>query len=385
MAREKIVLFKVFMSEDVLEPLNQVLMSGFIGQGPKVNDFEQVLAGYFGNNKLVTVNSATSALQLASHLLKQPAADGTWPGIQQGDEVLTTALTCTATNWPLLANGLKLKWVDVDTETCNIDLDDLERKLTPSTKFINIVHWGGYPNDLDRIAAIQDRAEEKLGFRPPVIEDCAHAFGSAYKGRLLGNHGNMACFSFQAIKHFTTGDGGVLVMPDEELYRRAKLLRWYGIDREAPGKDDFRCEEDIPEWGFKFHMNDINATIGLYNFPYVADCVAKFKENAAYYDEALQCVDGVTLMRRDEWADSASWLYTLKVERRDDFMRYMESQDIMVSRVHERNDKHSCVAEFTVELPNLDKLSQEMICIPNGWWVTPEDREYVVDCIKKGW
>jgi dTDP-4-amino-4,6-dideoxygalactose transaminase len=383
MAREKIVLFKVFMSEDVLEPLNQVLMSGFIGQGPKVTEFEQVLADYFGNQKLVTVNSATSALQLASHLLKQPS--GAWPGLQAGDEILTTALTCTATNWPLLTNGFKLKWVDVDTETCNIDLDDLEQKLTPSTKLINVVHWGGYPNDLDRIAAIQDRAEEKLGFRPPVIEDCAHALGSTYKGRLLGNHGNLACFSFQAIKHFTTGDGGILIMPDEELYRRAKLLRWYGIDREAPGKDDFRCEEDIPEWGFKFHMNDINATIGLYNFPYAADCVNKFKENSAYYDEALKGVAGVTLMRRDEWADSASWLYTLKVERRDDFMRYMDSQNIMVSRVHERNDKHSCVAEFAADLPNLDKLSQEMICIPNGWWVTPEDREYVADCIKKGW
>ncbi len=385
MAREKIVLFKVFMSEDVLEPVNEILMSGFIGQGPKVAEFEQVLAGYFDNPNLVTLNSATSALQLSSHLLRKPSDDGRWPGLQAGDEVLTTALTCTATNWPLLANGLGLKWVDVDVETCNVDLDDLERKLTPSTKLISIVHWGGYPNDLDRIAAIQDRAEEKFGFRPLVIEDCAHAFGSAYKGQLLGNHGNFACYSLQAIKHFTTGDGGFMIVPDNELYRRAKLLRWYGIDRENPGKDDFRCEDDISEWGFKFHMNDINATIGLHNFPHVSGCLEKFKDNSAYYDEALKGVAGVTLMRRDEWADSASWLYTLKVERRDDFMRYMESQSIMVSRVHERNDKHSCVAEFAADLPNLDKLSQEMICIPNGWWVTAEEREYIVDCIKQGW
>jgi dTDP-4-amino-4,6-dideoxygalactose transaminase len=385
MAREKILLFKVFMSEDVLEPVNEVLMSGFIGQGPRVAEFEQVLSRYFDNPNLVTLNSATSALQLAAHLLKKSSENGKWPGLQAGDEVLTTALTCTATNWPLLANGLRLKWVDVDPETCNIDLDDLERKLTPSTKLISIVHWGGYPNDLDRIAAIQDRAEEKLGFRPPVIEDCAHAFGSAYKGRLLGNHGNFACYSLQAIKHFTAGDGGFMIAPDNEFSRRAKLLRWYGIDRENPGKDDFRCEDDIPEWGFKFHMNDINATIGLYNFPHVAGCLEKFKDNSAYYDESLKGVAGVTLMRRDEWADSASWLYTLKVERREDFMRYMEGQNIMVSRVHERNDKHSCVAEFAADLPNLDRLSQEMICIPNGWWVTPEDREYVVNCIKKGW
>ena len=161
-----------------------------------------------------------------------------------------------------------------------------------------------------------------------------------------------------------------------------RLLRWYGIDREQPGKDDFRCEEDIPEWGFKFHMNDINATIGIHNFPHVSKCIDGFKDNAAYYDEQLSSCDGITLMRRDDWA---SWIYTLKVERRTDFMRYMDSKGVMVSRVHERNDKHSCVTDFQAPLPKLDKLSEEMICIPNGWWVSKEDREYIVECIRRGW
>jgi len=371
------------MSEDVLAPVNEVLMSGYVGQGPKVDEFEGVLGNYFGNRNLVTLNSATSALHLSAHLLKKPTAN--WPGLQPGDEVLTTALTCTATNFALLANGLKLKWVDVDPETCNVDLDDLERKLSPTTKLITVVHWGGYPNDLDRLADIQTKAEEKFGFRPPVIEDCAHAFGSRYKGKLLGNHGNFAAYSLQAIKHFTTGDGGFLMLPDQETYRRSKLLRWYGIDREQPGKDDFRCEEDIPEWGYKFHMNDINATIGLYNFPHVEKCLQGFRDNAAYYDDVLQGVEGVTLMKRHDWADSASWIYTLKVDRRQDFMRYMDEKGVMVSRVHERNDKHSCVAESVAPLPNLDVLSDQMICIPNGRWVSNEDREYIVDCIKQGW
>lgn len=385
MARDKIVLFRVFMSEDVLQPVNDVLMSGYIGQGAKVEEFERLLSDYFGNRNLVTLNSATSALHLAAHQLKKPSADGSWPGIQPGDEVLTSAMTCTATNWPMLANGLRLKWVDVDPDNCNVDIDDLESKLSPTTKLISVVHWGGYPNDLDRLKAVQDKAEEKYGFRPQIIEDCAHAFGSRYKGELLGNHGNYACFSLQAIKHYTTGDGGVLILPDEEQFRRAKLLRWYGIDREQPGKDDFRCEEDIPEWGFKFHMNDINATIGIHNFPHVSKCIDGFKDNAAYYDEQLSSCDGITLMRRDDWADSASWIYTLKVERRTDFMRYMDSKGVMVSRVHERNDKHSCVTDFQAPLPKLDKLSEEMICIPNGWWVSKEDREYIVECIRRGW
>ena len=384
MSREKIVMFKVFMSEDVLAPVNEVLMSGYIGQGPKVDEFEGLLASHVGNSHLITVNSATSALHLAAFLAKRPNPASGWPGIRDGDQVLTSALTCTATNWPMLANGLDIKWVDADSETCNIDLDDLEAKITEKTKLITLVHWGGYPVDLDRLAAILDRAQERIGFRPWVIEDCAHAYGTRYKGALLGNHGNINCFSLQAIKHFTTVDGGFMTLPNEDLYHRGKLLRWYGIDRDAP-KEDFRCEADISEWGFKFHMNDVCATIGIHNYPHIDGLVQKFKNNTAWYDEVLGDVPGVTNMRRDSWADSAAWIHTIKVERREDFMRHMEACNIMVSRVHERNDKHSCVSEFRVPLPQLDKLVDEMICIPNGWWLSDEDRAYVADCIKKGW
>lgn len=384
MSRQPIVLFKVFMSEDVLAPVNEVLMSGYIGQGAKVDEFEGLLKGHVGNPYIVTLNSATSALHLAAHMALKPDPDSGWPGIAPGDEVLTSALTCTATNWPMLANGLRIRWVDVDPETCNINLQDLEDKITEKTKLITFVHWGGYPVDIDAVTAILDRAEQRIGFRPWVIEDCAHAYGTRYKGKLLGNSPNMACFSLQAIKHFTTVDGGFMTLPNEQLYKRSKLLRWYGIDRESP-REDFRCEADIPEWGFKFHMNDVCATIGIHNYPHIDGLVQKFKDNAAYYDQALAGVDGVTNMRRDPWAESAAWIHTIKVERRDDFMRHMEARKVMVSRVHERNDKHSCVREFTAPLPLLDQLSKQMICIPNGWWISPEDREYVVECIREGW
>jgi dTDP-4-amino-4,6-dideoxy-D-glucose/dTDP-4-amino-2,4-dideoxy-beta-L-xylose transaminase len=377
-----IPLFKVFMSEDVLEPLNKVLMSGFIGQGPKVEEFELLLKKHFSNHLLSTLNSATSGLHLSLRLLKEPFKD--WQGLQDGDEVLATPLTCTATNFPILANNLKIKWVDVDQDTCNMDLDDLARKISPTTKAILPVHWGGYPNDLDRLKQIQEQCFAIHGFRPAIIEDCAHSFGSKYKNEYIGNHGNINVFSFQAIKHFTTGDGGMVIFPHQELYNRSKLLRWYGIDRETNSKD-FRCEDDIAEWGYKFHMNDINATIGIHNFPHALECIERHKENSAYYDDQLKDIKGVTSMRKDSWAESACWIHTIKVENRDGFMRHMKECDIMVSRVHERNDKHSCVRDFKSILPNLDILSEEMICIPNGWWVTDENRQYIVDCIKKGW
>jgi dTDP-4-amino-4,6-dideoxygalactose transaminase len=392
-----IPLFKVFMSEDVLKPLNKVLMSGFIGQGSKVDEYEQMLKTYFRNHLLATTNAATSAAHLAFRLLKDKkkgieifqgfgsTSKSRWPGIQEGDEVLVTPLTCTATNWPALANGMKLKWVDVDPNTCNMDLDDLARKITSKTKVILPVHWGGYPNDLDKLKEIQDKAEAMHGFRPAIIEDCAHSFGSEYKGKKLGNHGNICFYSTQAIKHFTTGDGGFLILPHKELYERTKTLRWFGIDRETNSKD-FRCEDDISEWGYKFHMNDINATIGLNNFPHVQkEVINKHIDNAEYYNEVLKGVNGVTLMENKSDRKSSYWIYTIKVKDRDKFMQHMRECNIMVSRVHERNDKHSCVEEFKTQLPNLDKLVEEMICIPNGWWITKEEREYIVKCIKKGW
>jgi Predicted pyridoxal phosphate-dependent enzyme apparently involved in regulation of cell wall biogenesis len=223
--KEMIPLFKVSMAETIPDKVSKILMSGYIGQGPVVDEFEELLKSYFGHDWLVTTNAATSAEHLALHMLKKPTkvmemnhtGDGaithSWDGIKDGEEVLCTPLTCTATNWPVLANNLNIKWVDVDPKTLNMDLDDLARKITKNTKIIYLVHWGGYPIDLDRVKEIQDRTRQMFGFRPMVIEDCAHSIGSFWKGQPLGNHGNICTFSLQAIKHVTAVDGGILTLP----------------------------------------------------------------------------------------------------------------------------------------------------------------------------
>jgi dTDP-4-amino-4,6-dideoxygalactose transaminase len=391
----KIPLFKVFMADTAAEEVAKVLNSGYIGQGPKVEQFENQLKKYFNHDYVQTVNSGTSALHLALHLLKRPATynrifDGVigyetrWPGLQPGDEVLATAMTCTASNWPILAHGLKIKWVDIDPTTLNMDLDDLARKISPTTKAIMLVHWGGYPNDLDKIKQIQDKAYNMYGFKPAVIEDGAHSFGSKYKGKYIGTHGNLTMFSLQAIKHLTSVDGGLLLSPHKELHDRGKLIRWYGIDRDGDRKD-FRCEANIEEWGYKFHMNDVNATIGMENFKHINMIVDKHKENALFYDSNLDNVNGVTLLDRHFGHESSFWIYSMLVENRDGFYRWMDECNIAVSQVHERNDKHTAVKEFRTSLPTLDKTIGKVVSIPVGWWVTPEEREYIADCIKKGW
>ena len=378
-----IPLFKVFMSPGAGLRVPAVLQSGYIGQGPVVDQFERALRERFEHDYVLTTNSCTSALHLALHLLENPSSH--WPGLTAGDEVLTSPLTCAATNWSILANGLRIKWVDVNDADLNLDLLDLEAKLTPSTKVIMLVHWGGNPVDLDQVRAIQERAQDRFGFRPAVVEDCAHAFGSLYRSRALGTHGNIACYSFQAIKHLTCGDGGALVLPTEKLFERARLLRWYGMDR---GRRDgnLGAKQTVTEWGFKFHMNDINAAIGLENLKVVdAEVIRKHRENAEYLNQNLADVSDVTLLSSHPEAQSAYWIYTLRVSGREAFVRKLAKAGIAADSVHHRNDSYECVSDFRVPLPVLDRIDPTRVCIPCGWWVSEDDRELIVNTIKAGW
>lgn len=388
MEQKNIPLFKVFMSNDVIQPLNEVILSGFITQGPQVEKFEYKLKEYFDNNYVLTLNSATSGLTLALRLLIDPNINDNWLGFnKEEDYVLSPALTCFATNAAILANGCKIKWLDTDNMTANISMDDLKEKLNKNTKILYLVHWGGYPVDLDTIKQLQDEHYEKYGYRFKVIEDCAHAFGATYKEKKLGNHNNICIFSLQAIKHLTTGDGGLIILPDKELYERAKMLRWFGIDRDKRNynRKDFRLENDIVDWGYKFHMNDINATIGLYNLPHIPNLLTKNRNNYKYLYENLQNINDIVLFENKDDRESACWLFTMRVKRKNEFIEKMKEYGIVTSQVHNRNDLNTCVIDYKYELPNISELEKELICIPVGWWLEKEDLDYMINKINNGW
>tara|TARA_B110000003_G_scaffold270174_1_gene302236 strand:+ start:1140 stop:2300 length:1161 start_codon:yes stop_codon:yes gene_type:complete len=378
-----ISLFKVFMSEDVLEPVNDILMSGYITQGKQVEKYETELKKYIGTEYVLTLNSATAGLTLATRLLKDKDDTFNWPGFDiENDIVLTPALTCFATTASILSNNVKIRWLDVDLNTANIDLDDVKKKLNQYTKIIYLVHWGGTPVDLDKLNQICEEHKTTYGFKPVVVEDCAHAFGAEFNGKKLSNHGNICVYSTQAIKHLTTGDGGIITLPYKSLYDRCKLLRWYGINRDKrnyKGKD-FRLEHDIVEYGYKFHMNDINATLGLYNLPHIPSLLEKNRANAKFYDDKLKDVQWIKLMKNNPKSNSAYWLYTIRVlnGKKLEFMNKMKEAGIMTSQVHNRNDVNSCVNDYKETLPNLDVLENELVCIPVGWWLEEKDLEYII-------
>jgi dTDP-4-amino-4,6-dideoxygalactose transaminase len=368
-----IPLFKVAMNPEADKAVGKVLNSGFIGQGEVVEMFEFQLEQCFNNSYLVTVNSGTSALHLALRLIKDKHPDKKY--------IISTPLTCTATNWAILAAGFEIIWADIEPNTLNICPLSVAKSVTPLVAAVMVVHWGGAAADVKKIKSL-------TGLH--IIEDCAHAFGSYYElpatleeNTKVGNSGNYCCFSFQAIKHLTTGDGGMLILPNEEEYKKAKLLRWYGIDREGDRKD-FRCEEPIKDWGYKFHMNDINAAIGIENLKIVGDNIRRHINNAGFYDYWLnEYAPKINTLYYDE--GSAYWIYSILVEERDNFQKAMKDRGVMCSQVHERNDLHPCVSRYRTELPNLEKVIGKLSSLPVGWWVTDEDREYIVEQIKKGW
>lgn len=372
-----IPLFKVFVAEDAAAKVGETLQSGTLTQGPKVAELERRLTEFCGFEKVLTLNSATSGLFLALKLLEEPDLDDGWPGWLAGDEVLTPSLTCTATNFPMLHLGLQPKWVDCDSNSCNVSLEDIKAKLTARTKIVQVVHFGGTAIDVEELSAIVDEAKERLGFRPMIIEDCAHAFGARYprSGNLVGSSGNICVFSFQAIKLLTCSDGAAITLPTEQLYQKCKLLRWFGIDREKRSTGgDFRLEGDIPEPGFKFHMNDYCATLGLANIDHIKDLLRKNRENAAFLHDELR--DITPLLNYD--IHSSFWLFLIAVNDTMAFLMFMKEAGIVCSQVHKRNDVHSCVSAYKVELPNLDALEKKFVAIPCGWWLSEDDLTYIV-------
>ena len=360
-----IPLFTVNMPprEKLMPELEKVLYSGYIGQGPKVEEFEKKFATWIGHSNVLSLNSGTSALHLALRLA----------GVE-GGEVISSPMTCTATNMPILANGARIVWADIDPNTGNIDPLDVERKITKDTKAIMVVHWGGNPADMDAFAYI------KAKYGIPIIEDAAHAMGAYWRANKIGNAtADFTCFSLQAIKHITSVDGGILMVNDTDTYKRGKLLRWYGIDREGERKD-FRCEEDILDWGYKFHMNDVNATIAIAQMDQVDEIVKMHRITSGSY--SVRIYNEFILNPFDlSNSSGAWWLYTLRLkqpEKRASFMQFMKECGIQVSKVHERNDKHTTFRQFQRNLPGVDEFSERMICIPVHTNLTSADREQII-------
>jgi perosamine synthetase len=361
-------LFNTTVTPEGKQLVNESLESTFISAGKMADKFEEELKPWIGN--AVTVNSGTASLHLALE-----AAD------VRGGEVILPAQTFIASGLAIIHAGAKPVFADINYMTGNIDPKSIVSKITDNTKAIMVVHWGGNPCDMDEIGQI---AKE---YDLVVIEDAAHAFGTTYKGRKIGEISDFTCFSFQAIKHLTTGDGGAVCALTNENVKKLKKLRWFNIDREDD-KPDILGERayNSNEVGYKYHMNDIAASLGVGNLKSIDGKLAKHRYIAnLYYRPELGHVDGITLFDKQDDRNSADWLFGFHVERREDFIRMMKSNNIPTSVIHLGIDKNDLFGGLDETLVNQRKFDKTQIHIPCHDGLNGEEITRIISTIKRGW
>ena len=362
----KYPLFKVKIdADDVLSRLREVFNSGYLNEGTVVSEFKEKLSDILNHDYVVPTNSCTSALSMALRL----------SGVGPGDDVITTSMTCVATNTPISFIGANVVWADIDPNTGNIDPVSVKSVMTKKTKAVICVNWAGNPCKLKELQKICDDNNAKL------IQDSAHGFGSKYNDKHVCHYSDFTCYSFQAIKHITCGDGGALVCRDSVDYNRACAMKWFGIDRNK-AKDlkgewkGQRWEIDIVEAGHKFHMNNISAAIGLSNLESYDELISKHIENAGIYSSLFDSTPIINPISVERHALSSNWVYTIildtKVDR-DNLAKCLNDLGINAGLVHVPNHPYTCFKDSLVSLPNTELFSKTQVSLPCGWWLSEEN------------
>lgn len=366
-------LFKPKVCEQAVLGVAEVLRSGWLGMGPKTAEFEKAIAAFLGVPRAVAVNTCTSALHLAVKLLQ----------LEKGREVITTPVTFVATNEVLLYEGLKPVFADVDPRTGNLTPETVAARLTPRTGAIMLTHMAGYACDLEgfrRLASLRSL---------PVIEDCAHACGAKYKGARVGASGNLCAFSFDAIKNLTTGDGGMLIVRNAAEEQRARNLRNMGLTKTAFQRVNeiqnrkHSWEYEVPEVGYRYHMNDIQAAMGLAQLQVLDAENARRREIAARYDRLLGKVAGVRLPEYKSDRECSYHIYAILAENRNALAEKLGERGVIVGVHYSRNDLYPIFRR--AEVPNADYFCTHVLSLPMHLDLTNEEIDYVCNIIREGW
>ncbi|MBM3547963.1 MAG: DegT/DnrJ/EryC1/StrS family aminotransferase [Alphaproteobacteria bacterium] len=366
MTEPQIPLFRVSMPPrgELMPRLEQVLYSGMVGEGEEVRKFEQRFGDWLGGRPVLSFSSGTAALHTALMMT----------GVGPGDQVISTAMTAEPSNMAIRHCGAEIVWADVDPMTGNLDPTSVAAAISARTKAILVVHYGGHPADLDGLRRVAADAGVML------IEDAAHALGARWRGLPIGGSGAITMFSFQAIKHMTTIDGGMLAIDDPERLPEGRRLRWFGIDRQQD-----RLSVEVSEVGYKYHMNNVTAAIGLAQMDHIDGVIARHTDNGRWFDRALAQIPGLVPSPHPPHAEPSYWFYTVLAERSADLQRALAEAGIASSKIHRRNDLHPVFASSKRPLPGLDRFWERALHIPCGWWVDDAARERIVAAIRRGW
>ena len=367
---DRIRLFRPTFGEAEKKALCDTIDSRWVGRGPRTIAFEERFADYIGTSYAVSLNSCTAALHL-----------GLLCAEVEGQEVLTSTMTFVSSTEAILLAGGRPVFCDIEPDTLNISVEDMARKITPTTRAVVVTHYGGQSCDLDSLLELA--ADHGLS----VIEDTAHGCGGSYEGYMLGSMGTMGCFSFQATKNMTTGEGGMLVTDDESIAQRVRKLRWCGIT--SPTWERFKVDHvqrgwmyDAEEVGWKYEMNDLAAALGLAQMDRLEACNERRRELMIRYREAFDDVDDIDMLAARDYAVSSCYNAVVCLDDREGLYAHLDASGID-SNVHfYPNHLFRIFRPYTTHLPVAEREWQRILSIPLHPELTDGEQDRVNDAVR---
>ena len=378
MRNELLVFGQPLIEQEEVEEFLDSVRSCWLGTGKKVAKFEQDFAAYKKVKFAAAVHSCSAALHLSCLALD----------IKPGDEVITTAMTFCATVNAIIHAGATPVLADIDPQTLNIDPAALEKKITPRTKAIIVVHFAGRPCEMDAIKAIAKK------HRLFIIEDCAHAIESEYKSRPCGTMGDIGCFSFYSNKNITTGEGGMVVSNNEKLISRIKTLALHGLSADAWDRfsDEGFKHYFVQEAGFKYNMMDLQAAFGIHQLKRIEAYWERRRKIREFYDAGLKGLPIILPVEDDPDIKNAYHLYTIRIDQavcgltRDEFLNKMHRLNIGCGVHYQAIPSHPFYQQAygfkESDFPAAVKYGRETVSIPISPKLTEQDTRDVVDAVK---
>jgi UDP-4-amino-4,6-dideoxy-N-acetyl-beta-L-altrosamine transaminase len=362
-----------FIDEDDIQAVNEVLRSDYLTTGPRIVEFENIVASYVGAKYAVAIANGTAALHAACFAA----------GIGPGDEVITTPITFAASANCVLYCGGKPVFADIDPVTYNIDPEDVIRKITSKTKAIIAVHFTGQPCDMEAIYAIAKK------YNLIVIEDAAHALGADYKGRKVGTISDMTTFSFHPVKHITTGEGGMVTTSDEKLYKKLISFRTHGITRDVSlmTHNEGAWYYEQFDLGYNYRITDIQCALGISQMKKLDQFIARRTEIANQYNKAFKALEGITIPYQAQGCNNSWHLYVVQINNMDrkEVFDQLRQAGIGVNVHYIPLYKHPYYQNngySDVICTNAENLYKHSISIPLFPKMTDEEVHYVIKAVE---
>ncbi len=378
MKKPEIPFFKPTIEQEEIDEVVETLKSGWIGQGPKCEKFEEEFRSYIGSKYAISLNSCTAGLQLSLMAL----------GIGRGDEVITTSLTFCSTVNAIVHTGASPVLSDIDPAALNLDPEKIEEKITKKTKAIIPVHLYGCPADMKKIMSIAEK------YHLYVIEDAAHAIETIYQNQKIGTIGDAAVFSFYASKNISTGEGGMITTNHQKIAEKVKILRLHGLDKDAWKRyktGEYKHYECVLP-GFKFNMTDIQASLGIRQLKKIEQWRCMRKEIVKLYNDLLNDLEEVTSIvkaGRDNPEDKvqAYHLYPIMVKNpqdRDKLLTYLQEEGIGVGVHFKPVHQHPYYAKIfkNKSYPTAENAGSRLLSLPLFPTLRKEEAERVVESVR---